>query len=429
MLCLGSDSGFEVEHPTTGFAFSINGHWAIIDAPVCASYMLQQYGIDPGDVRVILETHGHEDHMGSAIHFLLDCITTGHAYIYVAAEPVYRTCIAKVSAILDITDEEAERLLGRSRRGSVIRIRPGIPQRLLGATWHFAPGHGVEHRGLEVHACGLGGEACRHPGAHLPPGRCTYWLRTFLCQGDIRALPPGATVVAEGESGDAWFIVLQGECEVYVGRNPVGRLGAGAFFGELSLLDGGKRKATVRSLSPIVLLRVPREVFREFVVANDLWSYFQNFWSDVRLLSSTRLFLGFPHEVVSDLARSCEHRTYAAGSVIIEQGAVGHELYVVVGGQISVVREEDGKTERVVTRGQGEVIGEYGVLVPGARRFASVVADTGVQVLVLTGETLDRLLAGQIPLQLRLVAMLKDRGLPVPALGGAAEGSSLDSKK
>ncbi|HEY3997787.1 MAG TPA: MBL fold metallo-hydrolase, partial [Candidatus Xenobia bacterium] len=143
VLCLGSDSGFEVEHPTTGFAICLNGQWAVVDAPVCASYMLGQYGIHPTDVRVVLETHGHEDHMGSGIHFLLECLTAGHCYSYVAAEPVYRTCLVKVAAILGVTEEEAEILLNQGFRAKTpgraraLRIRPGEPVRMLGATWHF----------------------------------------------------------------------------------------------------------------------------------------------------------------------------------------------------------------------------------------------------------------------------------------------------
>ena len=56
-------------------------------------------------------------------------------------------------------------------------------------------------------------------------------------------------------------------------------------------------------------------------------------------------------------------------------------------------------------------------LVAGARRVATAIADTDLEVLVLTGVVLEQVLAGQIPLQLRLVAMLSERGMPVPRLG------------
>lgn len=549
VLCMGADSGFELEHPTTGFAFCLNGNWAVVDAPVCASYLLSQHGIDPADVRVVMETHGHEDHMGSAIHLLLECLTAGRSYTYVAAEPVYRTCVAKVAAILDIPEEDADRMLSRGHRdditrgeapaGGALRITPGTPLRLLGATWEFAwmihpipttgfritldyqgrsyrvaysadtaPAAGFmgvdamlregflepkEHPfpqlvqgnedlifweaggtyGDPIHfdareweaMCAARGirpsvifmhthplpPSLRHfslarPGMHwriaqapvlpashvvklndalrlFPLAEPGYWLRMLLSQGEIREYPPGATLVTEGDLADAWYIILQGRAETIVGSQQVCVLRSGAFFGELALLDEGRRKATVRALGPMAVLRVPPAVFRDFVVAGELWSFFAKFWGEVDLLRQTRLFWGFPHEVVAQLAKRAERRRYAQGATLLVQGTSGDELFVIVEGHVSITREhDDGRVETLPEpRGPGEVIGEYGVLVPGARRVATARAETDVEVIVLTGDVLERVLAGQIPLQLRLVAMLTERGMPVPRLGAPRE--------
>jgi CRP-like cAMP-binding protein len=246
-----------------------------------------------------------------------------------------------------------------------------------------------------------------------------YWLRMLLCQGEILTFPPGATIAAEGEPGDAWYIILQGRAEITVGAQKAFSLGSEAFFGELALLDDGRRKATVRAQSPMVVLRVPPDAFRDFVVANDLWAFFAKFWEEVSLLRQTRLFLGFPTELVAHLAKRSERRRYPKGAVLLEQGAEGHELYVIVEGRVQLSKRlEDGSTELIPgQRGPGEVLGEYGVLVQGARRLATARAEEDLEVLVLTGEVLDEVLAGQLPLQLRLVAMLAERGMPVPKLG------------
>jgi CRP-like cAMP-binding protein len=247
-----------------------------------------------------------------------------------------------------------------------------------------------------------------------------YWLRLLLSHGEMQTYTPGATIVAEGDPGDAWYIILQGRAETLVGDRVVCTLRSGSFFGELALLGEGRRKATVRAQSPMTILRVPPETFRDFVVANDLWNFFPKFWDDVDLLRQTRLFWGFPHDVVAHLAKQSDRRKYAKGTTLIQQGTSGHELFVIVEGQVSLSKQlDDGATEPLPPRGVGEVIGEYGVLVAGARRAATAIAETDVEVLVLTGAVLEQVLAGQIPLQLRLVAMLSERGMPVPKLGSA----------
>lgn len=55
-------------------------------------------------------------------------------------------------------------------------------------------------------------------------------------------------VLAEqGRYGDEFFIVLDGRLSVLDGRRPIRELGPGDFFGEIALLDGHRRTATVRA--------------------------------------------------------------------------------------------------------------------------------------------------------------------------------------
>ncbi|MBI2482992.1 MBL fold metallo-hydrolase [Candidatus Uhrbacteria bacterium] len=136
--CLGADAGFEPEHPTTGFAIALHGAWALVDTPIGAPELLARHGMDPAEVHVIMETHGHEDHMGSALAFLLEGWTAKTAIAYVASEPVYRVCVARLAALLDLTEAAAADLLAREFRGGVHRVRPGVTYEFCGARWQFA---------------------------------------------------------------------------------------------------------------------------------------------------------------------------------------------------------------------------------------------------------------------------------------------------
>ncbi len=69
----------------------------------------------------------------------------------------------------------------------------------------------------------------------------------------------GERVVRQGEEGNSLFIILRGGLEVRLDGKKVGRLGAGEFFGEMSLLTGGKRRATVVAEEEVRLIEVSKE--------------------------------------------------------------------------------------------------------------------------------------------------------------------------
>ena len=76
---------------------------------------------------------------------------------------------------------------------------------------------------------------------------------------------PGQAVVRQGESGESFYLVSRGELSVRIrvegGEKEVARLGHGAFFGEMSLLTGEPRTATVQALGDAALMAVDRDAF------------------------------------------------------------------------------------------------------------------------------------------------------------------------
>jgi MFS family permease len=75
----------------------------------------------------------------------------------------------------------------------------------------------------------------------------------------------GAKVVSEGEHGDRFYVVREGELEVTVKGTPIRRLGPGDGFGEIALLRDVPRTATVAAVSPCRLLALDREHFLDAV--------------------------------------------------------------------------------------------------------------------------------------------------------------------
>jgi small-conductance mechanosensitive channel/CRP-like cAMP-binding protein len=77
-------------------------------------------------------------------------------------------------------------------------------------------------------------------------------------------------IVRQGEAGASMFVIVRGEVVVTVdpGAQEVARIGAGGFFGEMSLLTGAARNATVRTTQDSQMLEITADAFRRIVLSN-----------------------------------------------------------------------------------------------------------------------------------------------------------------
>lgn len=73
------------------------------------------------------------------------------------------------------------------------------------------------------------------------------------------------TIVEAGQPGGTFFIIVEGEVRVVRGDRTIARAGPGEFFGEISLLDGGPRTASVIADTPVVAIRLFKASFDKVV--------------------------------------------------------------------------------------------------------------------------------------------------------------------
>ncbi len=78
--------------------------------------------------------------------------------------------------------------------------------------------------------------------------------------------PAGTVIATEGEPGAGLFVIEKGQAEVTIGGKRVNKLKKGDFFGEMALLDGGPRTATVTATTDIELWALTEWVFRGLLV-------------------------------------------------------------------------------------------------------------------------------------------------------------------
>jgi CRP-like cAMP-binding protein len=94
------------------------------------------------------------------------------------------------------------------------------------------------------------------------PTRHLKRIRDLAEEADYMA---GASLVKEGTEGDAFYVIIEGLAKVVAGKRTIHRLMPGDYFGEISLLDGGVRTASVVSETPLKVLVIDRKRFLELL--------------------------------------------------------------------------------------------------------------------------------------------------------------------
>ncbi len=93
----------------------------------------------------------------------------------------------------------------------------------------------------------------------------------------VQRLREGGVVFHEGDAGDAWYIVYEGEVEVLKDSagspRRVAVLGPRGCFGEMAILDDSPRSATVRALTDVTAFRFARVDFSRLLADGNLAAY------------------------------------------------------------------------------------------------------------------------------------------------------------
>lgn len=252
------------------------------------------------------------------------------------------------------------------------------------------------------------------------------------------AFSAGERVLREGDPGDSLYLVLHGRLRAVTGgpdgaETLLNDVEVGESVGEIALLTGEPRTATVFASAPSELLRFTREQLARLERTDPQAAAAIVQAIVVRLersqlnlaLHGSRLFAGLDEPARQQLRAELALRLVRGGETLVRQGEPSDALYVVITGRLRVVRlGEDGGTSTLYELRRGESVGEIGVIT-GEPRSATVVAVRDSLVGRLDRAGFDRLLAAHPAVMLRQFAAPVIRVLGEQASGARRTASEV----
>merc|ERR1712165_52874 len=202
---------------------------------------------------------------------------------------------------------------------------------------------------------------------------------------------PGEVIIQQGDEGDNFYIIDTGDVEIYVNGEKVLTIGEGASFGELALIYGTPRAATVKASTStdVKLWGIDRDSYRRILMGSTIRKrkMYEEFLSKVSILENLdkweRLTVADALEAVS----------FEDGDVVVTQGESGNDFFIILDGSAIVTqfRNEGDEGVEVGRLGPSDYFGEIALLLDRPRA-ATVTARGPLKCVKLDRDRFERVL-------------------------------------
>lgn len=248
-------------------------------------------------------------------------------------------------------------------------------------------------------------------------------FRELMLESDVIQPAPGERIFARNDYTNTFFSIVEGSVEVVIDEETDTRtvVGAGQFFGEMSLISGRRRSATVYARRGCILIETPRRVMNNLINSMEEVKRRVDQVFILRAIHS-QFAPTLPVEQLADLVNSAELRAYDPGDVLFAEGEQGDELHLIRRGSVTVSRYVNGRDVVLSYVPAGNYVGEMGLL-GNTRRSASVRAAVPTETVVMKSEPFLALVDSDPQLRDQVQARVQQRLNTNVRMEQATEGS------
>lgn len=257
--------------------------------------------------------------------------------------------------------------------------------------------------------------------SHITP----LQLREFMLDSDILTPKAGEPVFERNDYTNTFFCILDGEVNIQVSKDKTVSLGKGQFFGEMSLISGRRRNATVLAGPNCVLIETPRRSMNRLINSVEAVKREIDLVFIARAIQS-RFAAEATADQIAEVVETASIQRFRAGDVVFSEGENGDCLHLVRVGSLTISRNIGGREVVLSYVAAGNYVGEMALL-GDSRRSATVRAAIATETIRLDGKAFKGLLEKNPVLRLKLQAEHRQRTAANLAMQTAPSGGDIIS--
>lgn len=234
-------------------------------------------------------------------------------------------------------------------------------------------------------------------------------LREFMIDSSILTPKAGEPIFKRNDFTNTFYSIVDGTVEIVIdeANNKRIALGRGEFFGEMSLISGRRRSATVYAGANCVLVETPRRSMNKLINSVEAVKKIVDQTFIERAIRQR-----FAEEATADQIRmvcqSASLQRFKSGELLFREGDDGDCLHVVRVGSLTISRNIGGREVVLAYVPAGQYVGEMGLL-GDTKRSATARAAVNTETIRVERDAFQKLVAGNPLLRSKLAQEYRSR--------------------
>ncbi len=274
-------------------------------------------------------------------------------------------------------------------------------------------------------------DAVAHIASNVPllSGLTALQLREFLLDSEIRRPAEGEVVFARNDYSNSFYAIVEGgvvvETPTTEGNMLAFQLGVGEFFGEMGLISGRRRTATIRAQNRTLLIETPRRSMLKLLASVES---VRRILDNVMMKRAVRQYLSptMREEEVDYLVGTAVIKSYNAGDILFSEGDSADGLYLIRRGSVTVSRMISGSDVVLSYVAAGNYVGEMALL-SDKPRSATIRAAVPTEAIMLESKRFIEVMASHATVRGHIDSKLLDRMRINQAMESSTESGNIIS--
>lgn len=251
-------------------------------------------------------------------------------------------------------------------------------------------------------------------------------IRETMAVSNLLNVPAGEVVFRRNDYTNSLIVVVDGRLGVQVDQQvqeqPIG-IDAGSFVGEMGLISGRRRTATVVATSPSVLVEVPRNTMIRLVRS---FPDVKRHIDEAAMVRQFQTFVapGATREELAPTIASSKLVSFKTGDVLIKEGASEDSVFLIRSGSVAISKKLGDREVTLSYVQAGHYVGEMAML-NRSPRSATVKASVATEAIEIEADALRALLAERPEIQADFARKMATRGVESARVEDGRDDSAL----